>query len=77
MTWLVEGVGSHPKDGISNEEASLEKRKQVYGDNTKEVPDPPGFLELLCEALSDPMLRILLVASLLSLALNTGTASDE
>ena len=73
----MEGVASHHKNGISNEEAELEKRRAVFGDNTKEVPDPPGFIELFCEALSDPMLRILLVASVLSLVLETATAEKD
>jgi len=74
LDWLVSGVGSHHKDGISNDEAAIAKRKQAFGDNIKPITKPPGFFELFCDALSDFMLRVLLIASASSLILETATA---
>ena len=51
---------------------------ETYGDNKKFIKEPPGLLELFCEAMEDFTLRILLVAALLSIVLETSTApSDE
>ena len=41
------------------------------------MKEPPGFVELFCEALEDFTLRILLFAAILSIALETGTAKPE
>ncbi len=38
---------------------------------------PPGFFELFCEALEDFTLRILIVASIFSIAIEVGTSDDD
>jgi hypothetical protein len=47
----MDGLASHEKNGISNGESELEKRKSVFGGNEKEIKEPPGLLQLFCEAL--------------------------
>jgi hypothetical protein len=35
VEWIVRGLASHEKNGISNDEAELLKRKQAFGSNQK------------------------------------------
>jgi len=53
---------------ISNKE-ELESRVRKYGKNDPIIKDPKTLVELIQECLEDPMLRILLGASLISLIL--------
>lgn len=47
----------------------MDERIRVYGSN-KRIPRPPkGYFELLCNALEDFTLRVLLVASIFSIGL--------
>lgn len=39
--------------------------------------EPKGFIELLCDALEDFTLRILILASFFSIAIEVGTAEPE
>ena len=74
MDWLINGLESHHQKGISNDEESLKRRREVFGNNLKEVKEPPGLIELFCQAMEDVTLRILLVAAILSIVLATSTA---
>ena len=74
VDWLISALKTHPRDGISNDEEELKKRREAFGSNEKEIKEPPGILELFCEALEDFTMRILLVAAVLSIALEVGTA---
>jgi Ca2+ transporting ATPase len=74
IEWLLEGVASSTKHGISNEEVELARRRDAFGTNQKEEHELPGLIELFCEALEDFTLRILLVAAVLSIVLEVSTA---
>lgn len=63
------GVGSDEKKGIVGSEEDCVRRVEAYGSNAKKVSEPPGFWELLWDALEDLTLRILIVASFLSIAI--------
>ena len=65
------------KEGIYGDEEDKNERIQYYGGNEKPVKLPPGFCELVCEALEDFTLRILIVAALLTIGIEVGTADEE
>ena len=63
--------------GIYGDEDDIKERLEFYGTNQKPVKIPPGFFELLCQALEDFTLRILIVASLVTIGVEVGTASPD
>lgn len=67
--WLLEQLGSDAVKGILGDEADLGRRREQYGTNRKEPAKPPSFFALLLEALNDFILKILIVASILSIAI--------
>jgi magnesium-transporting ATPase (P-type) len=50
---------------------------EAFGSNRKKQSEPPGFWELFCGALEDLTMRILIVASFLSIAIEVGAAKPE
>lgn len=74
---IIEGVGSTLKNGISNNENDLLDREKIYGHNRKESVIPATFCELLWDALQDMTLKILIVAAIVSIAVEVGTADTE
>ena len=62
-------MNSHYRNGIYGDPEDIQERLSVYGTNKKPVKEPPGFFELVCEALEDFTLRILIVAALLTIAI--------
>jgi magnesium-transporting ATPase (P-type) len=77
VEWLVDALASHPRNGISSAEEDLAARRRAFGTNEKAVKEPQSFFSLLIEALDDFILKILLVAACLSIALEVGMASNE
>lgn len=75
--WLFSALASHHQNGISNDDMHMSTRREKYGSNVKQVKQPPGFMELFCDAMEDFTLRILLVAAILSIVLETSTAKAE
>lgn len=63
------GIRTDPLKGIPGDIHDLELRVKVYGSNSKEVSEPPGFCALFWEALEDFTMRILIVASFLSIGI--------
>lgn len=65
----VEGLASklfsHPNDGIVPND--LEERDQAFGSNAKDPPKRTGFCKLMLMALDDFMLKVLIVAAIISL----------
>ncbi|CAH9072510.1 unnamed protein product [Cuscuta epithymum] len=55
------------KDGLSTEEASA--RRQVYGTNELEKHDGPSIFRLILDQFNDTLVRILLVAAVISFVL--------
>lgn len=68
---------SNAKTGISSNEVEIAKRKETYGVNEKYVHEPPSFFTLFCEALEDFTLRILIVASIISIVIDMSTAEPN
>ncbi|XP_063065278.1 plasma membrane calcium-transporting ATPase 3-like [Engraulis encrasicolus] len=59
-----------PTEGLSDNEADLQKRKDVFGQNFIPPKEPKTFLELVWEALQDVTLIILEIAAIISLGLS-------
>ncbi|XDV49366.1 hypothetical protein PO909_018634 [Leuciscus waleckii] len=59
-----------PADGLSDNPADLEKRRQVFGMNFIPPKKPKTFLQLVWEALQDVTLIILEIAAIISLGLS-------
>ena len=67
MSYL--GLCTHVTRGIPGDGSDIELRTKVFGSNAKEVSEPPGFCALFWEALEDFTMRILIVASFLSIGI--------
>lgn len=62
-------------EGISVEE--IEKRRNGYGTNAREKKELRTVCQILCSVLEDFMLRILLVASIVTIIVNEIVEEDE
>ena len=54
----------------------MKRRVRLFGDNVKYEPPLSTFCELFKEALDDFILKILIVASLLSIIIEVAVADD-
>jgi Ca2+ transporting ATPase len=77
MRSLAKSLRSDVKAGIDASEADLEARERVYGNNVPQRPKSKGFLELVWEELEDTTLRILILASVLSLSVGVWENPQE
>ena len=73
---LYLGLNTDFKNGIYGDEEDLKERRQFYGTNENPVKEPPGFFELIWEALEDCTLRILIVAAILTIIVEVATEED-
>jgi magnesium-transporting ATPase (P-type) len=73
---MLNGVRSDENHGISNQSEEIKAREAQYGNNQRYIPPLSTFCELFKEALDDFILKILMVASVLSIAIEVGTASS-
>ncbi|XP_051525515.1 plasma membrane calcium-transporting ATPase 3-like isoform X1 [Myxocyprinus asiaticus] len=67
---LCHRLKTSPADGLSDNPADLEKRRQVFGQNFIPPKKPKTFLQLVWEALQDVTLIILEIAAIISLGLS-------
>ncbi|XP_031422337.1 plasma membrane calcium-transporting ATPase 3 isoform X2 [Clupea harengus] len=67
---LCQRLKTSPTEGLSDNAADLEKRKEVFGQNFIPPKQAKSFLELVWEALQDVTLIILEIAALVSLGLS-------
>uniref|UniRef100_A0A8C1N2A4 Calcium-transporting ATPase n=1 Tax=Cyprinus carpio TaxID=7962 RepID=A0A8C1N2A4_CYPCA len=67
---LCHRLKTSPADGLSDNPADLEKRRQVFGMNFIPPKKPKTFLQLVWEALQDVTLIILEIAAIISLGLS-------
>lgn len=65
---LAEKLYSHPKDGIVP--IDLEERDRAFGSNKKDKLKRKSFCRLMWEALDDLMLKVLIVAAIISLVVS-------
>ncbi|XP_056395717.1 plasma membrane calcium-transporting ATPase 3 isoform X2 [Hyla sarda] len=67
---LCRRLKTSPTEGLSENVADFEKRKQIYGVNFIPPKKPKTFLQLVWEALQDVTLIILEIAAIVSLGLS-------
>ncbi|XP_053154082.1 plasma membrane calcium-transporting ATPase 3 isoform X4 [Hemicordylus capensis] len=67
---LCRRLKTSPTEGLSDNVADLEKRRQIYGQNFIPPKKPKTFLQLVWEALQDVTLIILEIAAIISLGLS-------
>uniref|UniRef100_A0A6I8N8A1 Calcium-transporting ATPase n=1 Tax=Ornithorhynchus anatinus TaxID=9258 RepID=A0A6I8N8A1_ORNAN len=67
---LCRRLKTSPTEGLSDNVADLEKRRQIYGQNFIPPKQPKTFLQLVWEALQDVTLIILEIAAIISLGLS-------
>ncbi|XP_058855783.1 plasma membrane calcium-transporting ATPase 2-like isoform X2 [Acipenser ruthenus] len=70
MDGLCRRLKTSPTEGLPNNAADLDKRKEVYGQNFIPPKKPKTFLQLIWEALQDVTLIILELAAIISLGLS-------
>eukprot|EP01017_Pseudomicrothorax_dubius_P024496 TRINITY_DN2602_c0_g4_i1.p1 TRINITY_DN2602_c0_g4~~TRINITY_DN2602_c0_g4_i1.p1 ORF type:complete len:1110 (-),score=290.43 TRINITY_DN2602_c0_g4_i1:194-3523(-) len=73
--FIIDSLNVQVKAGLKASE--FQERVQVFGSNAKKVKPLPGFWELFYEALEDTTLRILLVAGIVSIAIEVPTADED
>lgn len=67
---ILKKIKSDPENGLDmHNQADLEWRKKEWGVNEEIAAEIFGFWHFVCESLGDPMLQILLLASLVSLVI--------
>ncbi|KAM5146592.1 plasma membrane calcium-transporting ATPase 3 isoform 7-T7 [Mantella aurantiaca] len=78
---LCRRLKTSPTEGLSENAADFEKRRQIYGVNFIPPKKPKTFLQLVWEALQDVTLIILEIAAIVSLGLSfyapPGTQSEN
>ncbi|EAR94179.2 calcium-translocating P-type ATPase, PMCA-type protein (macronuclear) [Tetrahymena thermophila SB210] len=74
---FIEGLGSNLKTGISTSPNEIKDRERIYGHNRREQVIPATFCQLLWDALQDLTLRILVVAAIISISVEVGTAPAD
>ncbi|XP_065279216.1 plasma membrane calcium-transporting ATPase 3 isoform X6 [Emys orbicularis] len=70
ISGLCRRLKTSPTEGLSDNAADLEKRRQIYGQNFIPPKQPKTFLQLVWEALQDVTLIILEIAAIISLGLS-------
>ncbi|XP_050783998.1 LOW QUALITY PROTEIN: plasma membrane calcium-transporting ATPase 3-like [Gopherus flavomarginatus] len=70
ISGLCHRLKTSPTEGLSDNAADLEKRRQIYGQNFIPPKQPKTFLQLVWEALQDVTLIILEIAAIISLGLS-------
>jgi Ca2+ transporting ATPase len=65
---LIANLKVNEETGLnSNDKADIENRLNTFGNNRSETEELTGFFDFVFEALEDPMLRVLIAASVVSL----------
>ena len=74
---MLQALSTHEKKGISKDPSSLEKRIKAFGSNERYEPPMKTFCILFKEALDDFILKILIIASVLSMVIEVAVAEDS
>lgn len=74
MDWLESGLKTDFNRGINP--SSIQSRENFFGSNRKKKIKPKTLLQLMWEAFDDLILKILFVAALVSIAVNTWAEED-
>ena len=71
----MKGLKADPSKGINEDE--VEQREKFFGSNQFEVETLRSFWDFLMDALSDPILKLLLFMSVVSVVIEEVTALPE
>lgn len=74
---IMEKLYTSSEKGLSGNKADLDHRRETFGSNVIPPKPPKTFIQLVCEAVQDITLIILIVAALVSLVLSFYKPEDE
>jgi len=74
---IMEKLYTSADKGLSGSKADVEHRRETFGSNVIPPKPPKTFFQLVCEAVQDITLIILIVAALVSLGLSFYKPEDE
>lgn len=74
---IVDKLYSSIDKGLSGSKADIDHRRETFGSNTIPPKPPKTFLQLVCEAVQDITLIILIVAAVVSLVLSFYKPEDD
>lgn len=74
---IMERLYTSADKGLSGNKADIDHRRETFGSNTIPPKPPKTFFQLVCEAVQDITLIILIVAAAVSLVLSFYKPEDE
>lgn len=74
---IMEKLYTSADRGLSGSKADVDHRRETFGSNVIPPKPPKTFIQLVCEAVQDITLIILIVAALVSLGLSFYKPEDE
>ena len=77
ITGIMERLYTSTDKGLSGNKADIEHRRETFGSNIIPPKPPKTFFQLVCEAVQDITLIILIISALISLVLSFYKPEDE
>lgn len=74
---IIDKLYSSSDKGLSGNKADIDHRRETFGSNTIPPKPPKTFMQLVCEAVQDITLIILIVAAVVSLVLSFYKPEDD
>jgi Ca2+ transporting ATPase len=74
---LMERLYTSTDKGLSGHQADIDHRRETFGSNVIPPKPPKTFFQLVCEAVQDITLIILIISALISLVLSFYSPEDE
>lgn len=74
---IMEKLYTSEDKGLSGNRQDVDHRRETFGSNVIPPKPPKTFIQLVCEAVQDITLIILIVAALVSLGLSFYSPEDE
>lgn len=77
VTGVMERLYTSEDKGLSGNKSDIEHRRETFGSNVIPPKPPKTFFQLVCEAVQDITLIILIISALISLVLSFYKPEDE
>jgi len=77
VTGIMERLYTSEDKGLSGNKQDIEHRRETFGSNVIPPKPPKTFFQLVCEAVQDITLIILIISALISLVLSLYKPEDE
>lgn len=74
---IMEKLYTSQDKGLSGNKADIDHRRETFGSNTIPPKPPKTFFQLVCEAVQDITLIILIISAAISLVLSLYKPEDE